>query len=50
LIDYIIHRFNHWWIEKVLLGNDDAEIFLDSLEKQLNELEEMLFEIDKEFN
>jgi hypothetical protein len=50
LIDYIIHRFNHWWTEKTLFGNDDAEIFLDSLEKQLNELEEMLFEIDEEFN
>lgn len=50
LIDYIIHRFNQWWTEKTLLGNDDAEIFLDSLKNQLNELEEMLFEIDKEFN
>jgi len=50
LIDYIIHRFNQWWIAKTLLGNNDAEIFLDSLEKQLKELEEMLKEIDKEFN
>jgi hypothetical protein len=50
LIDYIIHRFNQWWTEKTLLGNDDAEIFLDSLEKQLNELQEMLLEIDEEFN
>lgn len=50
LIDYIIHRFNQWWTEKTLLGNDDAEIFLDSLEKQLNELEEMLLEIDEKFN
>jgi len=50
LIDYIIHRFNQWWTEKTLLGNDDAEIFLDSLKNQLNELEEMLLEIDKEFN
>lgn len=50
LIDYIIHRFNQWWSENTLLGNDDAEIFLDSLKKQLNELEEMLLEIDKEFN
>lgn len=50
LIDYIIHRFNQWWTEKTLLGNDDAEIFLDSLKNQLEELEEMLLEIDKEFN
>lgn len=50
LIDYIIHRFNQWWTERTLLGNDDAEIFLDSLEKQLSELKEMLLEIDKEFN
>ncbi|QQS28416.1 MAG: hypothetical protein IPM47_16355 [Sphingobacteriales bacterium] len=50
LIDYIIHRFNHWWNEKTLLGNDDAEIFLDSLENQLNRLKEMLLEVDKEFN
>ncbi len=50
MIDYIIHRFNLWLTEKTLLGNGDAEIFLDSLEKQINELEEMLVEIDKEFN
>lgn len=50
LIDYIIHRFNQWWSEKTLLGNDDAEIFLDSLENQLKELEKMLSEVDKEFN
>jgi len=50
LIDYIIHRFNQWWSERTLFGNDDAEIFLDSLKKQLNELKEMLLEIDQEFN
>jgi hypothetical protein len=50
LIDYIILRFNQWWTERTLLRNDDAEIFLDSLEKQLNELKEMLLEIDQEFN
>lgn len=49
LIDYIILRFNQWRTEMTLLGNDDAEIFLDSLEKQLSELEEMLLEIDEEF-
>jgi hypothetical protein len=50
MIDYIIYRFDQWWIEKTLIGNDDAEIFLDSFEKQINELEEMLVEIDNEFN
>ena len=50
MIDYIILRFDQWWTEKTLFGNDDAEIFLDSLEKQINELEEMLVEIEKEFN
>ena len=50
LIDYIINRFNQWWNEKKLLGNDDAEIFLDSLDNQLNGLKEMLIEIDEKFN
>jgi hypothetical protein len=50
LIDYILTRFNQWWAEKTLFGNDDAEIFLDSLKNQLNELEAMLIEIDEEFN
>lgn len=50
LTDYIIHRFNEWWTENNLLGNDDAEIFLDSLGKQLDELKEMLIGIDEEFN
>lgn len=49
IIDYIILRFNQWWTEQTLLENDDAEIFLDSLEKQLDELEEMLKEVDEEF-
>lgn len=50
LTDYIIIRFNEWWTEKTLLGNNDAEIFLDSLSNQLDELKEMLIEIDEEFN
>jgi len=50
LTDYIIARFNEWWTENNLLQNDDAEIFLDSLGKQLDELKEMLIEIDEEFN
>jgi hypothetical protein len=50
IIDYILNRFNQWQKEKQLYGNDDAEIFLDSLDKQLSELKEMLGEIDQEFN
>ncbi|MEZ4906063.1 MAG: hypothetical protein R2771_00040 [Saprospiraceae bacterium] len=50
MIDYILLRFNQWWTENNLLGNDDAEIFLDSLGNQLNKLEKMLIETDEEFN
>lgn len=50
LTDYIIARFNEWWTENNLIENKDAEIFLDSLERQLDELKEMLIEIDEEFN
>lgn len=50
LTDYIIARFNEWWTENNLLENNDAEIFLDSLGKQLDELKEMLIEIDEVFN
>jgi hypothetical protein len=50
LTDYIIARFNEWWAENSLLENNDAEIFLDSLGKQLDELKEMLIEVDEEFN
>jgi hypothetical protein len=50
IIDYILAKFNRWQSENLLLDNDDAEIFLDSLDKQLNELGEMLKEIDEEFN
>jgi hypothetical protein len=50
LTDYIIARFNEWWTENSLLENNDAEIFLDSLGNQLDELKEMLIEIDEEYN
>ena len=49
LIDYIINRLNEWQTNNQLLGNNDAEIFLDSLSNQMKELEEMLIEIDNEF-
>lgn len=50
IINYILNRFYQWQKDNQLFGNDDAEIFLDSLGKQLKELKEMLREIDKEFN
>ena len=50
IIDYILQRFNEWQKENQLFENNDAEIFLDSLDKQLNELREMLNEVDEEFN
>lgn len=50
ITDYIMKRFSEWQYENSFLGNDDAEIFLYSLENQMTELEEMLNEIDEEFN
>lgn len=50
LINYILYKFDRWQKQNQLLDNDDAEIFLDSLCNQLNKLEEMLKEIDEEFN
>lgn len=50
LIEYIISRLTNWQSEGVLLGNNDAEIFLDSLDKQLCELSEKLREIEEYFN
>lgn len=50
LIDYILNRLSKWQDDNQLLGNNDAEIFHDSLGKQLNELEDMLKEIDEKFN
>jgi hypothetical protein len=49
LIEYILKRFDHLQKGNQLYGNDDAEIFLDSLNKQLSELGTMLKEIDKQF-
>ncbi|MDO7173600.1 hypothetical protein [Mariniflexile sp. AS56] len=49
LIYYIIQRLDGWQKENELLGNDDAEIFLDSLCKQLGQLGQILKEIDLEF-
>lgn len=50
MIDHILLRFREWDSENLLLNNDDAEIFLDSLDNQISELSEMLKEVDEEFN
>ncbi|MEX1190964.1 MAG: hypothetical protein WEA99_03255 [Brumimicrobium sp.] len=49
LTDYIINRFSEWWKGNTLFGNNDAEIFLDSLRNQLHELKKMVIEVDEEF-
>ncbi|MCA0153758.1 hypothetical protein [Winogradskyella vincentii] len=48
-IDYIIEKLEKWIENDNLLNNNDAEVFLDSFSDRFKELEEMLFEIDKEF-
>ena len=48
-IDYIIKKIDYWIENDQLLNNDDAEVFLDSFSDRFKELEEMLIEIDKEF-
>jgi len=49
-IDYIINKFKNWFSKGELLNNKDAEIFIIGLENQINELNEMLIEIDNEYN
>ncbi|EDP95045.1 hypothetical protein U8527_08450 [Kordia algicida OT-1] len=48
-IDYIIERVEKWILEDKLFNNNDAEVFMDSFSDRFDELEEMLKEIDKEF-
>jgi hypothetical protein len=48
-IDYIIKRMDGWVNENNLLNNNDAEVFMDSFSDRFEELEEMLREIDEEF-
>lgn len=49
IIEYILNRLNGWFQKGELLNNDDAEIFLDSFNKQEEELLVMLKEIDNKF-
>lgn len=50
LQDHILHRIDDWISSKELERNMDAEVFMDSFEKQMNELMEILNEIDENFN
>lgn len=49
LIDYILEKFNSWVDKDELIGNMDARVFHEGLEKQFEELESMLKSIDEEF-
>lgn len=49
LIDHILKKFNTWLENGELYGNIDAEVFYDSLEKQIEELKTTLQGIDEEF-
>jgi hypothetical protein len=49
LINHILDKVNHWITTDRLYKNTDAEIFMDSLTKQLDELEAMLKEVDEAF-
>ena len=48
-IDYIIEKVDVWLKEDNLYNNNDAEVFMDSFSDRFHELEEMLKEIDEEF-
>ena len=50
LQDHILHRIDDWISSKEIERNIDAEVFMDSFEKQMNELMDILKEIDENFN
>lgn len=50
LINHILAKVHHWIVSDALYKNTDAEIFMDSLSKQLDELEAMLKEVDETFS
>ncbi len=49
LQDHILDRIETWILNNELERNMDAEVFMDSFEKQMDELQEILKEIDEEF-
>ncbi|MEE1962756.1 hypothetical protein V1387_08680 [Allomuricauda taeanensis] len=48
-LDYIVSRLDNWIQSKELYQNKDAEVFMDGFDDRFKELEEMLQEIDVEF-
>jgi len=49
LQNYILNKIQNWLSNKEIHNNLDAEIFMDSFGNQMRELEEILKEIDEEF-
>jgi hypothetical protein len=49
LLDYILEKFINWVDKDELIGNMDAKVFHEGLERQFEELESMLKSIDEEF-
>lgn len=48
-IYYILEKVEEWYEKKELINNKDAEIFMIAFDKEFEELEDMLKEIDKEY-
>lgn len=48
-IDYIIEKLNYWAKNNEISSNIEVDIFMDSFNIQLTELNDILIEIDKEF-
>lgn len=48
-IEYILLKFNDWEKNRNIENNIEVEIFLDSLDYNLKKLEDILIEIDNEF-
>jgi hypothetical protein len=48
-IDYILEQMGNWFDNNELLGKKDAEIFMIAFDKEFDELEIMLKEIDEEY-
>ena len=48
-LDYIVSRLEEWIKAKQLHNNKDAEVFIDGFNDRFKELEELIREIDIEF-
>jgi hypothetical protein len=49
-IEHILKKFNDWEANNNIENNIEVQIFMDSLNYNLNELKDILTEIDNEFN